>query len=169
VSAVAVEIKGVAELQKKLEKINLETRTGFQAGLEACGDFLLEKSSEAVPVKTGALKGSGGTESEGSGYGTVVKVRYGGESAPYAPFVHEFSKKGRKFLEGPARKNRSTMRKILAESVRPGSTAKRAPRLTLKKVLRSGKKSLKKALRSAKKAARRAVKAARRAARKATR
>jgi len=167
-------------IAKRLAEIAANSRAGFESGLIEAGNYLLEKSLEKVPVKTGALKSSGFTEASGSGYGTVVRVGFGGEGAPYAPFVHEFSRKGRKFLEGPARANRSAMKKLVAEAVKPGSTARRSktrPSKALKKALKlakrqikrgekSVKRAAKKVLRAAKKATRKAVKAARRAARR---
>lgn len=168
---ISLDVKGVADLVKALEKVNLNTKAGFEAGLGDAGDYLLEKSQAVVPVDTGALKESGFVESEGSGYGTVVTVGYAEE---YAPLVHEFSRNGRKFLEGPARKNKSALRKIVGEAVAPGSTAKgkklrlgRSLKKAAKSAAKSAKKATKRAAKSLRRAAKKTVKAARKAARQA--
>jgi len=64
---------------------------------------IMAASKKIVPVKTGALRGSGRVEPpKASGSDISVMMVYGGPAAPYAFKVHEDHPTKSKFLERPA-------------------------------------------------------------------
>lgn len=115
---------------------------GIAVGLKAAGLHLQRRSQYFVPVETGILKESAFTRASGSSQYTVVRVGY---TASYAIYVHEnmnaahgaeYNKKyGRvlksgkheklrapqqqaKFLERPAREERSEMLAIIESRIK---------------------------------------------------
>lgn len=113
-------LTGIHEAQAKLRRTNRKLGEKLEQGLKKCGEFLLGKAQEVVPVDTGKLHDSGFVETEGSGWDTKVFV---GFSADYAIFVHEMTHlkhapgKQAKFLEGPAREYLGPMLRTTALEV----------------------------------------------------
>lgn len=76
-----------------------------------------------VPVRTGALRGSGHVTRHGMGADTSFIIGYGGSAAPYAIYVHEDPDArhdpptGAKFVEGPIMEAREGMGMRLARRV----------------------------------------------------
>lgn len=85
---------------------------------------LLAESQKRVPVKTGALKASGKLTRVETASGPRVEISYGGESAPYATYVHEAGRTGKKFLEHPAIESLPEMRRRFRD--RLGAAIKKA-------------------------------------------
>jgi hypothetical protein len=135
------ELTGLAEVLKKLKEHQKALGEGCERGLKKAGLLLQRESQNVVPVNTGNLKASAFTRSEGEGFKTVVEVGY---AAGYALYVHEavgmvlkglprpttpaggdqgryWDPQGRgqaKFLEEPARRLESELRKIIAEEMK---------------------------------------------------
>lgn len=59
-------------------------------GLYRFGEAIMTDAKERTPVDTGALRNSGHVmQPEMVGRTIVVRLRFGGPAAPYAPLVHE--------------------------------------------------------------------------------
>lgn len=112
-------VSGAKELQRAFKSVGLRHAKGLEIGLKRAGLFLQRESQKIVPIEFGVLRNSAFTRSEGSGFGTVVRVGY---DASYAIYVHEnldaSHKPGKqaKFLERPLREKRKQMADIIMES-----------------------------------------------------
>lgn len=97
-------LTGVSELQAKLDRIAKDMRSRAIQAVEYVGDIVYNKSQKKVPVITGNLKSTGRREAAIVKRDEIsVTLFYGGPDAPYAVIVHETSRRGAKYLEGPLR------------------------------------------------------------------
>jgi hypothetical protein len=76
-------LEGVNELHKALQQHLEATGRAFNRGITAAGHEIYQVSQGIVPVDTGALKASGVTYTEGTGWQTVCIVGYGTEVTGY--------------------------------------------------------------------------------------
>jgi hypothetical protein len=79
----------VANLQAQILEESDRLARGAEEGLAAVGDLVLQESLKVVPVETKKLYDSGRADQNGSGFGTVVTVSFGGEASEYAVWVHD--------------------------------------------------------------------------------
>jgi len=129
-------ITGVKEVLAKMQAKSEALARGCERGLKKAGLMLQRESQRLVPVDYGVLKASAFTRSAGEGLKTEVTVGY---TARYAIYVHElvemrlqgedrpaphkgkyWDPQGRgqaKFLEEPARRLNSDMRRIIAKEM----------------------------------------------------
>lgn len=111
-------ITGCEKLKKMLMTKKQQHAEDFHNNMILGGLLLQRLSQKIVPVDTSALKNSGFTRDEGTGFHTQVIVGY---TASYAIYVHERTdlrhKEGKqaKFLTGPLAENR---KKILGVMLR---------------------------------------------------
>jgi hypothetical protein len=84
---ISIEVKGIGNLVKNLQKVKGNIGRGVQKGLLKAGHHLMRESLKIVPVQLGNLKGSWFVEKEGSGLQTHVIIGYSGPE--YAAYVHE--------------------------------------------------------------------------------
>lgn len=70
------------------------------------------------PIDTGKLDSTGHVENEDNGKEITSSIVYGGDEAPYAPYVHEMLGDGHKFLEHPFVESESNMLNRLTERIR---------------------------------------------------
>ncbi len=110
-------ITGMKSVLNKLKLSQTLTAKKAQIGLKDAGLYLQRKSQEVVPVDTSNLKGGAFTRNVGgSGFDTDMVVGY---VADYAVYVHEdmnashATGKKAKYLEGPAREEKSKIIKII--------------------------------------------------------
>lgn len=103
-----VQVKGLANLRKKLSKIKVDTDFEIGRALYLEGERIMMVSKHLVPVDTGVLRNTGHVAPlEKDREGWLVMLGYGGPAAPYAKHVHERTnvphKVGQaKYLETPA-------------------------------------------------------------------
>lgn len=83
-------IQGLPEMIRKLEKIKNTCPDNAERILGRIADEILKSAKERTPVVTGKLRNSG---KRGPvtyhGKEMLVEIQFGGESAPYAIYVHE--------------------------------------------------------------------------------
>ena len=122
-----IRIEGASRLAAKLQ-------AAAQAGPQAVGMALFDEANlimtaskqDYVPVKSGALRGSGLVPPPVSVGATIsVTLGFGGPSAPYAVIVHEDLTKRHpvgqaKYLEIPLRAALAGMPSVLAQRARDG-------------------------------------------------
>lgn len=83
------QVIGVQKTLRALGAARKQDAINIAIGLQKCGEILLRKSQELVPVLTGKLRASGKVTTTGSGFGAETVVSYGGPDIPYTIFVHE--------------------------------------------------------------------------------
>ena len=105
-----------------LKRSKSSSAAGVERGLKRAGLFLQRESQLIVPVDTGNLKGGAFTRKvSGIGFDADVVVGY---VADYAVYVHEDLQarhqpgKQAKYLEQPARQNRTAILKIIKDEAR---------------------------------------------------
>ena len=120
--AKVMKITGVSKILKNLKKVNAGFAAGFEKGLKRGGLFLQRMSQKVVPVDKSPLKNSARTRNMGGrGFDADIIVSYGTD---YAVYVHEnlnashAEGKEAKYLEKPARENRTEILKIIAQEAR---------------------------------------------------
>jgi hypothetical protein len=120
---IKLSIKGKDIVDKRLKKSTREKGRLLEKGMKEAAEHLLRKSLEVCPKDTGRLRKSGKVKRRGQGKNAAFEVVY---EAPYAIYVHEMPNKGinwttpgtgNKYLERPARQERSTMRRIVRETL----------------------------------------------------
>lgn len=88
--ATKVVITGVRNLIKAVGEKKGETKRQVADAVASCAEVIYRKSQKLVPRDTEALAESGHIESnQKSGKAATSTIVYGGESAPYALYVHE--------------------------------------------------------------------------------
>lgn len=113
----------VMQITRAISKIRRDTEIKIADALEKAGEIILQKSQIYVPRETGALANSGRVEVEGQGFGARSRVLYGGDSAPYAVYVHENLEAQHKpptcakFLERAAREVGGTIAHVVAREL----------------------------------------------------
>lgn len=112
-SKFTIKIQGLDQLKGKFRQLPKTLKTaGVQELNMIAEEIMLDSKENYVPWRFGHLKSSGTVlHAKGLASKNVVKLVYGGRSAPYAVYVHEIKKKykhGRKwkYLETPV-KNRA--------------------------------------------------------------
>lgn len=127
--SVKVTVTGVEQMIRALDKLKDEKTKKILPALRSAAGVVYRKSQGYVPVDKGPLKASGRIEDNGKqGNGAQVRVLYGGDSAPYALYVHEDLEAHHapptcaKFLERAYRETRGTqtsivMRELKSETV----------------------------------------------------
>ncbi len=117
---IIIKLTGVGKVVRELRKGGKKKREALARGMMRAGLFLQRESQKIVPVDTGALRNSAFTRKTGTPRRPQVSVGY---TVDYAIFVHENlsarhkAGKQAKFLEAPARLNRSKLIKIIEEEV----------------------------------------------------
>jgi len=84
---------------------------------------MTRSKNDYCPVDTGALRASGQVDTEAQGSVVTSELGYGGESAPYAIYVHEINKNYRggkqwKYLETPLKEDLPAINDSIADAVR---------------------------------------------------
>lgn len=117
------EIKGLVELQRRLERIARETPEVLGRALYQEALIEQKESMQRTPVEFGALKASHVTRPpEIRGNDISVAIEVGGPAAPYAIYVHENldanHKVGRaKFLESTIMESRPFLAARVAKRI----------------------------------------------------
>ncbi len=112
---------GMTQVLNNLKKATVQMGKKAERGLKKGGLFLQRESMKVVPVDLDNLRPSARTDNiGGSGFDADIVVHYGA-GADYAVYVHEDlearHKEGKKakYLEGPAREQKSEIFKIVAK------------------------------------------------------
>lgn len=125
-SRIELELRGLEELQRRLDLTQEALTKGVAAGLYAVGQNIRSTSMELAPVDTGALRSSHYvTEPEGLEVGrpTVTIGCGGGPAQPYAIVQHErldlrHPEGGAKFLEKAATQEAETALGVVARQAK---------------------------------------------------
>lgn len=122
-SDVKFKVVNAKSFRRKLTNYSDKKVAAFHRGLLKAGKHLKRKSQEVCPIDTGALRKSASVRLEGVGRQHRVKVIVS-YSAPYAAYVHEMPQsyikragKLAKYLETPAREQKSAMARIIRDEV----------------------------------------------------
>lgn len=112
-------MSGMSKVLSNLRKSSIVIGAHTEIGLKKAGLFLQRESQQVVPVDEGNLKAGAGTRNiGGAGFLVDIIVFY---LAIYAVYVHEnldakhSEGQQAKFLEGPARINRTKLLEIVKE------------------------------------------------------
>lgn len=119
-------VKGLAEFNRSLKRLDSELPKGLRIALNDCSDFLIQKTVPLIPKKTGRAAGSLKARSSR----TAVRIGVGGSKAPWYPWLdfggegkrkgrpsrREFIKEGR-YLYPTLRTNRDHFSQILQGSL----------------------------------------------------
>lgn len=113
------------KVKKQLKKQGyLYAHQRTRLGLKAGADFLLKKSLEVCPIKTGALRKSGYSKVSNKKGELKAEVGY---KAKYAFIVHELPQSSirapgttNKYLERPARQHKREMSRIVKKAALEG-------------------------------------------------
>lgn len=118
-----IRITGIASHIRALRGMKKADGVRIEDGIRKCLGVIHRKADTYVPVDTGALKDSGTEVVTGSGLACVGRVEYGGETAPYALWVHQDPHATHapptsfKFLERAVRETRGTCAAILKRNM----------------------------------------------------
>lgn len=119
-------VKGLAEFNRSLKRLDAELPKGLRIALNECSDFLIKKTTPKIPRRTGRAAGSLKARSTR----TAVRISVGGARAPYYPWLdfggkgkqpgrpteRPFIKEGR-YLYPTLRTNRDEFSRILQEAL----------------------------------------------------
>jgi hypothetical protein len=86
-----VGIKGLAEFQRGLKKLDSEAPKQLRIGLNSAADLLIDKTRPEIPSKTGAARASLKARSTRAS----ARIGVGGKRAPYYPWLDFGGKTGR--------------------------------------------------------------------------
>lgn len=86
-----VQIKGLAEFNRGLRKLDSEAPKQLRIGLNSAADLLIDKTKPEIPSRTGAARASLKARSTR----TSARIAVGGRKAPYYPWLDFGGKTGR--------------------------------------------------------------------------
>lgn len=81
-----IEVKGLDRVEKMFTRLNRRGKIAFSRQLYIEAQRIIAEAQKLVPVKTGFLKRSAFTRSQGSAVRPTITAGY---TAPYAVYVHE--------------------------------------------------------------------------------
>lgn len=86
-----VGIKGLAEFNRGLRKLDSEAPKQLRIGLNSAAELLIDRTRPQIPSRTGAARGSLKARSTR----TSARIAVGGKRAPYYPWLDFGGKTGR--------------------------------------------------------------------------
>jgi hypothetical protein len=86
-----VAIKGLAEFNRGLRKLDSEAPKQLRVGLNSAADLLIDKTRPQIPARSGAARASLKARSTR----TSARVAVGGRKAPYYPWLDFGGRTGR--------------------------------------------------------------------------
>lgn len=117
-------IDNLANWVKSLFGIKKKDAQAVEAGLQESADRTLDLALHYCPIDTEALRASGVVTQIGSGFDTVMNIRFGNEDVYYAIWVHEDLTKRHefptcaKFLERAIREQHGGTAEMISRTMR---------------------------------------------------
>lgn len=136
---VTFKIKGTRSMQRKLNRLVAQFENRLPVALQTEAELIMTKSKQDfVPVDLGTLRASGHVERvRREGKTLIVRLVYGGPSAPYALAVHEHLSahspptwRGVTVTFGPGDRGPKYLERPIVDAA-PGMPARLAARLKL--------------------------------------
>lgn len=113
----------IGGIRARLEAAAKAMREGAADGLEEWAEYVLQESSQLVPIEEGTLQNSGTVEVDRETLQAAVGYGHGG-AADYAIVQHERldlrhdSGRSAKYLERPAMQSRAVGEQIIGDAIR---------------------------------------------------
>lgn len=122
----AIEVEGLADLQRSLRAVGKEAAKGLRLALNEAADLLINKVGPKIPSRTGAARRSLKARSSQK----AVRIAVGGRRAPYYPWLDFGGSVGRgdatkrpyiadgRYLYPGLRENRAEIQAVIDRRIR---------------------------------------------------